>query len=97
MRSKPAIVKDKNNCDRLELERDHPMLVQHSKYHTRGWRANGDKSLILSRSYLDDLSVDEYYVTGYACKGKESTGSLVDLFNDMRKDADEAARATAKS
>ena len=29
-------------------------------------------------------------MTGYACKGNESIGSLVDLFNDMRNDADEA-------
>ena len=102
LRSKPEIVKDKNKCDRLELERDHPMLVQHSKYHTQGWRANGDISLILSRSNPDDPSVDEImatekYVTGYACKGNESTGSLVDLFNDLANAADESAGATAKS
>ena len=53
--------------------------------------------MILSRSNLDDLSVDKYYVTGNACKVNESTDLLVDLFNDMRNDADEAARATAKS
>ena len=102
LRSEPAIVKDKNNCDRLELERDHPMLVQHSQFHTQGWRANGDISLILSRSSPDDPSVDEImatekYVSGYACKGNESTGSLVDLFNDMANAADETAGATAKS
>ena len=102
LRSEPAIVKDKNKCDRLELERDHPMLVQHSRFHTQGWRANGDISLILSRSSPDDPSVDEIiatekYVSGYACKGNESTGSLVDLFNDMANAADETAGATAKS
>ena len=25
----PAIVKDKNGCQRLEMPRDHPTLVQH--------------------------------------------------------------------
>ena len=102
LRCEPAIVKDKNNCDRLELERDHPMLVQHSQFHTQGWRANGDISLILSRSGPDNPSVveimaTEKYVSGYACKGNESTGSLVDLFNDMANAADEAAGATSKS
>ena len=102
LRCEPAIVKDKKNCDRLELERDHPMLVQHSQFHTQGWRANGDISLILSRSGPDNPSVveimaTEKYVSGYACKGNESTGSLVDLFNDMANAADEAAGATSKS
>ena len=102
LRSKPAVVKDRNKCDRLELERDHPMLVQHSQFHTQGWRANGDISLILSRSSPDNPSVDEIiatekYVSGYACKGNESTGSLVDLFDDMANAADESAGATAKS
>ena len=35
-------------------------------------------------------------MTGYAYKGNESTGSLVDLFNDMANAADEATVATAK-
>ena len=70
----PAIVKDKNNCMRLEMPRDHPVLVQHSKFHTQGWRANGDISLILSKSGTENASVEdiiatEKYVTGYAYKG----------------------------
>ena len=42
LRSDHAIIKDKNGCLRLEMERDHPLLVQHSRIHTQGWRANGD-------------------------------------------------------
>lgn len=102
LRDSPAIVKDKNGSLRLELQRDHPMLVQHSQHHTQGWRANGDISLILSKSGPDSPSVDEIiaterYVSGYACKGSESTGSLVDLFNDTANASDKASGATAKS
>lgn len=58
------------------MERDHPALVQHSKIHTQAWRANGDISLILSKSGTQNPSVDESigvekYVTSYACKGNE--------------------------
>ena len=102
LRDKPAIVKDKNGSMRLELERDHPILVQHSQYHTQGWRANGDISLILSKAGADNPSVDEIiaterYVSGYACKGSESTGALVHLFNDLANVSDDASGATAKS
>ncbi|MEW8548278.1 MAG: hypothetical protein AB2693_32640, partial [Candidatus Thiodiazotropha sp.] len=45
LRDHPAIVKDKNGSLRLEMARDHPTLVQHSMYHTQGWRANGESSL----------------------------------------------------
>ncbi|KAK3104656.1 hypothetical protein FSP39_007268 [Pinctada imbricata] len=87
-RSAPAIVKDRNRSMRLELERDHPALVQHSKFHTQGWRANGDISLILSKSDPENPSVNEIlatekYITGYACKGNQPTGAIADLFNDM--------------
>ena len=78
LRDAPSIVKDKTGSMRLGLERDNPMLVQHSQYHTQGWRANGDISLILSKGGPDNPSVDdiiatERYVSGYACKGSEST------------------------
>ena len=44
----PAIVKDRNGCQRLEMPRDHPTLVQHYEYHTQRWRrANGDISIIV--------------------------------------------------
>lgn len=87
-RQYPAIVKDKNSSLRLEMPRDHPVLVQHSKYHTQGWRANGDISLILSKSDPENPSVNEIlatekYITGYACKGNQPTGAVADLFNDM--------------
>lgn len=69
LRSSHAIVKDKNGSLRLEMERDHPVLVQHSKFHTQGWIANGDISLILSKSDPSNPSVDEIlatekYITG---------------------------------
>lgn len=51
-RSSPAIVKDQNDSLRLEMERDHSALVQRSKFHTQGWRANGDISLILPKFVL---------------------------------------------
>lgn len=87
-RQYPAIVKDKNSSLRLEMPRDHPVLVQHSQYHTQGWRANGDISLILSKSDPENPSVNEIlatekYITGYACKGNQPTGAVADLFNDM--------------
>ncbi len=102
LRETAALVKDKNSSLRLAMARDHPMLVQHSKYHTQGWRANGDISLIISKSGPDNPSVNEIiatekYITGYACKGNQPTGALVELFNDLGHSADEASGATAKS
>ena len=44
--SSSALVKDRNGS--MRLERDHPVLLQHSKSHTQGWRANG----IFLRFYL---------------------------------------------
>lgn len=74
LRSSPAIVKDQNESLRLEMERDHPVLVQHSRFNKQGWRANGDISLILSKSVSSNPSVDEIIatercITGYVCKG----------------------------
>ena len=102
LRDTPAIVKDKNGSLRLEMQRDHPMLVQHSMYHTQGWRANGDISLILSKSSPDNPSVEdiiatEKYITGYACKGNQPTGAVVELFNDIANSADETTGANAQS
>ena len=37
------------------------------------------------------------YVSGYACKGNQSTGAVVDLFKDMVNCADESTGATTKS
>ena len=69
-----AIVRDKNKSLRLEMPRDHPRLVQNSKFHTQGWRANGDISIILSKSdpanpSIAEIIATEKYVSGYACKG----------------------------
>jgi hypothetical protein len=102
LRSDPAIVRDKNRSLRLEMPRDHPLLVQHSRYHTQGWRDNGDISVILFKNDPNNPSVDEIlatekYVTGYACKGNQPTGAVIDLFNDMINCADDSIGATAKS
>ncbi|CAC5413965.1 unnamed protein product [Mytilus coruscus] len=102
LRDCPAIVKDRNGSLRLEMERDHPNLVQHSQIHTQAWRANGDISLILSKSGPDNPSVNEIiavekYVSGYACKGNEPTGTVADLFNDMVNSADQTTGSTTKS
>ena len=87
-RESPAIVKDHNGASRLELSRDHPRVVQHSRYQLQAWRANGDVSLIISNSPPDTPSADEIiavtdYVCGYACKDNEPTGATTDLFRDM--------------
>lgn len=84
------------------MKRDHPVLVQHSQFRTQGWRANGDNSIILSRSNPENPSVDEIiatakYVSGYACKGNEPTGALLDLFHDIVNAADEPTGAPTKS
>lgn len=44
---------------RLEIPRDHPMLVQNSRLHTQGWRANGDISIIVSKRDHANPSIDE--------------------------------------
>ena len=98
LRTSPAIVKDKNGSLRLEMVRDHPMLVQHSQLHTQAWRANGDVSVILSKSdpqnpSVNDIIATETYITNYACKGGESTGAVVDLFNDLINSTDEETSA----
>jgi hypothetical protein len=47
-----------------------------------------DVSLIISKSDPENPSVEEIlsvekYVSGYACKGNQPTGAVVDLFNDL--------------
>ena len=101
-RDTPAIVKDKNGSLWLEMQRDHPMLVQHSMYHTQGWRANGDISLILSKNSPDIPSFEviiatEKYITGYACKGNQPTGAVEELFKYIANSADETTGANAQS
>ena len=98
----PCFVQDRNNSLRLEMPRDHPMLVQHSQYHTQGWRANGDISLIIGTSdpsnpSVSDIMSVEKYICSYACKGNESTGATADLFNDMINTTDDTSGATARS
>ena len=71
LHSVPEIVEDHNGAPRLELPRDHPRVVQHSRYQMQSWRANGDVSLILSNSPPDNPSTDDIiaiidYVCGYA-------------------------------
>jgi hypothetical protein len=39
----------------------------------------------------------EKYITGYACKGNQSTGAIADLFNDMVNCADDSNGTTGKS
>ena len=98
IRETPALVKDKNGSLRLEMSRDHPSLVQQSRFHTQGWRASGDVSLIISKSDPENPSVEEIlsvekYVSGYACKGNRPTGAVVDLFNDLVNCTDESGAA----
>ena len=102
--SNPEIVEDHNGAPRLEMPRDHPHVVQHSRYQLQSWRANGDVSLILSNSPPDNPSTDDIiaiidYVCGYACKDSEPTGATSDLFKDMVNavDAADADQVTGKS
>jgi hypothetical protein len=46
---------------------------------------------------VDEILATEKYVTGYACKGNQPTGAVIDLFNDMINCADDSTGATAKS
>ena len=100
----PEIEEDHNGAPRLEMPRDHPRVVQHSRYQLQSWRANGDVSLILSNSPPDNPSTDDIiaiidYVCGYACKDSEPTGATSDLFKDMVNavDAGDADQVTGKS
>jgi hypothetical protein len=84
------------------MSRDHLSLVQHLRFHTHGWRVNGDVSLIISKGDPENPSIEEIlsvekYMSGYACKGNRPTGAVVDLFNDLVNSADESTDATAKS
>ena len=104
LHSVPEIVEDHNGAPRLEMPRDHPRVVQHSRYLMQSWRANGDVSLILSNSPPDNPSTDDIiaiidYVCGYACKDSEPTGATADLFRDMVNavDAADADQVTGKS
>ena len=102
IRSTPEIVKDRNGSMRLEMERDHPMLVQNSRYLTQGWRANADMSVILSKNGSKNPSVNEIlgpekYITRYACKGNAPTGAVADLFQDLVNCADSTTAATGKA
>ena len=88
LQSGPEVVEDHNGAARLEMSRDHPCLVQHSRYQLESWRANGDVSLILSNSPPENPSTDDMiaiidYVCGYAYKDCEPTGATADLFKDM--------------
>ncbi|CAH3045001.1 unnamed protein product [Porites lobata] len=102
--SNPEIVEDHNGAPRLEMPRDHPRVVQHSRYQLQSLRANGDVSLILSNSPPDSPNTDDIiaiidYVCGYACKDSEPTGATSDLFKDMVNavDAADADQVTGKS
>ncbi|KAH3748569.1 hypothetical protein DPMN_183015 [Dreissena polymorpha] len=102
IRDSPAIVKDKHGSFRLEIKRDHQFLVQHSQYHTQAWREYGDISLILSKRSPDnpsicDIIATEKYVSGYACKGNQPTGDVVDLFNAIVNATVETSSTDGKS
>ena len=84
------------------MTRDHPLLVQHSRYHTHCWRAHGDIFIILYKNgpqnqSIDEINATENYITGYACKGNEATYALVNLFNDTIFSTDSTENITVKS
>ncbi|WAR05710.1 LOW QUALITY PROTEIN: hypothetical protein MAR_021079 [Mya arenaria] len=99
LRNSPDLEKDKNGCLRLELKRDHPLLVQHSRIHTRGWRANGDISLIITKNLkillLMKLWLAKKNTTGYSCKGNKSSEAMSNLFYEMVDSS--SKNATAKT
>ncbi|MEW8548277.1 MAG: hypothetical protein AB2693_32635 [Candidatus Thiodiazotropha sp.] len=58
--------------------------------------------IILSKSSpenpsYEDIIATEKYITGYACKGNEPTGAVLELFNDIANSADECTGASAQS
>ena len=59
IRETTALVNDKNSPLWLEMSRDHPSPVQHSRFHTHGCRANGDVSLIISQGDPENPSIEE--------------------------------------
>ncbi|EDO32927.1 predicted protein [Nematostella vectensis] len=80
-REEPDIVADHNGADRLEMARDHPRVVQHSRYNLQSWRANCDLSVILSNSPPDNPSTDDIiaivdYLCAYACQQEQLKTSL---------------------
>ena len=102
LRDEPAIVKDKNGCLRLEMKRDHPALVQHSRVHTQAWRANGDISTILSKSdpknpSVNEIMATEVYICGYSSKGTEPTGALSEMFQNLVHSSDDSDGTSAKT
>ena len=58
-RDAPALVTECGRV-RLEMRRDHPMLVQHIRIVLQAWRANADSALIV------DQCIDKIvrYITG---------------------------------
>ncbi|CAC5388030.1 unnamed protein product [Mytilus coruscus] len=73
-----VIVKDKNGSLRFEMAREQQMLVQHSRFHSQGWRANGDISLIVSKSDADNPSVDDILATE-KYRNEKDTSSFYDF------------------
>ncbi|XP_048590508.1 uncharacterized protein LOC5504101 [Nematostella vectensis] len=58
-REEQDIVADRKGADRLEMARDHPRVVHHSRYNLQSLRANCDLSVILSNSPPDNPSTDD--------------------------------------
>ena len=64
------------------------MLVQHSQEHMQAWRANGDISIICTKSdpanpSISDIVATEKYVSGYACKGMNEMVHSLHYFQTM--------------
>ena len=71
------------------------MQVQVSQVHMQARRANGEFSDLANPS-ISAIVATEKYVSGYACKGIESNGSLSALFSDYVNTADETLGASVK-
>ena len=73
-RTKPALVRDHRNYQRLELVRNSKRMVQSSMHLLKIWRGNCDVKVLVYDSDPDfpdpsDIAMVTDYVVAYACKG----------------------------
>ena len=74
LQDKAVIINDKRGFQRLELQRNHPTVLQTSLHLVRSWRANVDVQLLLYENYPingdpQDIAKVTDYIVGYISKG----------------------------
>ena len=81
-RQRPALVLEHERV-RLEMERDHPKLVQNARIIVQSWRANVDSALVIDRN-ADRITS---YITSHMYKGTATTKELVGEWKRICKSA----------